>query len=94
MISLARQLLCGHFLLLCPAPPDGLGNTLSPFRGKIPLFLGGFFDGGGYRSFLGSYAGAATKQGARPLQLRDLMIDLCQNLRNSHGSSCYVHLSG
>ncbi len=76
------QLLCSRFLLLCPAPPDGLGNALATFRSKIPLLLSpldGFLGGWGGRSLFSRRGGFAAQYGTCMLQLGDLTINLCKN---------------
>lgn len=88
------QLLRGCcFLLLCPAPFNGLGNALPSFRRKISLLLlDGFLCGWRCRGLLRRWGGSAPQQGARLLQLGDLLIDLCKNFRDSHGSSCWMYI--
>lgn len=59
----------------------------------MPLFRDGFLGGAGCRSLFGRRSGCAAQQGTRLLQLGDFPIYLCQNFRNSHGSSYQVFVS-
>jgi hypothetical protein len=82
-LILQFQLLAGcGFLLFRPTALDGFGNTLPPFRGKISLllsFFGGFWGCWGGSDLLG-LSSRPSEQGTRLRQLRNLMIDLGQNL--------------
>ncbi|MGA7857793.1 MAG: hypothetical protein WCA11_07705 [Terracidiphilus sp.] len=81
------------FFLLCPAPLYSFGDTLPPFWREVSFLLHNLLGCGGHR-FLGLCGAGSTEQGASPLQLGNLMVNLCKYFGNSHDPSSYIFIGG